>query len=169
MKKTIRYRIIHIAGICMVALLFFAAGIEANETAQLTDETIVYYVPGKKRCHLADCRRRNETMSQMTWAEARAQGLKLCSRCPGSTTAGAPKKDKKDEVAQPSTTVQTNGPVVYYVPGKKRCHREGCRRISSDMQTMSLSEAKEKGLPFCSKCPAADEEEGTEKTGLPTP
>jgi hypothetical protein len=77
----------------------------------------------------------------------------LCSRCPGSTTPAAPKKDKDSGVSQSSEAAQADGPVVYYVPGKKRCHLKGCKRISADMTTMPQAEAKAKGLPFCSKCP----------------
>jgi hypothetical protein len=50
---------------------------------------------------------------------------------------------------------------VYYVEGKKRVHREGCRRLTTDpkilatMTKMTLAEAEEKGLPLCSRCPAS--------------
>lgn len=152
MKKTIGYSIIKSAGICMAAILFLAPGFEAS-AQDLPDDTIVYYVPGKERCHLADCKRRNEGMSTMTWAEAKAKGLPLCSRCPGSTTSAGEKKEKKEQVAQSSAAAPAEGPIVYYTPGNKRCHLAGCKRISADMSTMPLAEAKAKGLPFCSKCP----------------
>lgn len=156
MKKKISYNIMNITGICMAALLLLAVGIEADEMAQITDDTIVYYTPGKQRCHLADCKRRSEGMSTMTWAEAKAKNLPLCSRCPGSTTPAAPKKTKKPKtsaVSQSSATAQAGEVMVYYVPGKKRCHLAGCKRRTEGMSTMTLAEAKAKGLSLCSKCP----------------
>jgi len=129
MKKTIGYNIFRVACIGITTLLLLAIGIEAQETAQLTDDTIVYYTPGKKRCHLADCKRCEAGMATMTWAEAKAKGLPLCSKCPSSET------------------------FVYYMPGKKRCHLADCKRRKEGMAIMKLSEAKTKGLPLCSKCP----------------
>lgn len=65
-------------------------------TAQVTHapNTPVYQVPGKNRVHVDGCRRLSKDpaerakMIKMTLAEAEAQGLQLCSRCPGSTTEG---------------------------------------------------------------------------------
>lgn len=131
MKKKISSRIINIACVCMAALFVFAIALEAKETAQLTDDTIVYYTPNKNRCHLADCKRCEAGMATMTWAEAKAKGLPLCSKCPSSET------------------------FVYYTPGKKRCHLAGCKRRNEGMAIMTLTEAKEKGLPLCSKCPVS--------------
>ncbi|MEM0926993.1 MAG: sulfatase-like hydrolase/transferase, partial [Planctomycetota bacterium] len=50
---------------------------------------------------------------------------------------------------------------VYHEPGKKRFHREGCRRLTSDrklraaMTKMTLAEAEAQGLPLCSRCPGS--------------
>ncbi|PXA03523.1 hypothetical protein DDZ13_11100 [Coraliomargarita sinensis] len=58
-------------------------------------ETTVYQAAEKKRAHLEDCRRYQRMsdeaqakMVAMTFAQAKAKGLPLCSRCPGSTTPG---------------------------------------------------------------------------------
>jgi hypothetical protein len=63
-----------------------AASLTAND---LTPDTIVYF-SGKKRVHLQGCPRYKSadpsSFTTMTWAEAQAKGLSLCSRCPGSTT-----------------------------------------------------------------------------------
>jgi len=62
--------------------------------AKLTGETTVYHEEGKQRVHVEGCRRLATdpkilaTMTKMTLAEAEEEGLKLCSRCPGSTTPG---------------------------------------------------------------------------------
>lgn len=60
--------------------------------ADIPGDTTVYSIAGKKRVHIVGCRRLttdpNELalMRKMTYAEALAEGLPLCSRCPGSTT-----------------------------------------------------------------------------------
>ena len=62
--------------------------------AKLSGETTVYHEEGKQRVHVDGCRRLTTdpkilaTMTKMTLAEAEEKGLKLCSRCPGSTTPG---------------------------------------------------------------------------------
>ena len=94
-------------------------------------------------------------MQTMTWAEAKAKNLPLCSRCPGSTTPKAPKKPKKEEATQAGAAAQAGEIMVYYVPGKKRCHLSDCKRRSEGMSTMTLTEAKAQGLPLCSKCPGS--------------
>jgi len=58
------------------------------------DDATVYYNEGKKRVHIVGCRRlptdpkQLEKFTTMTYAQAKAKGLPLCSRCPGSTTHG---------------------------------------------------------------------------------
>ena len=65
----------------------------------LPGDTTVYHAEGKKRVHVKACRRLTTdpkvlaTMTKMTLAEAKARGLPLCSRCPGSTTPGKGKKE----------------------------------------------------------------------------
>lgn len=67
---------------------------EAPEEAKPAGDTVVYHAEGKRRVHVEGCRRLTRdpqilaTMTRMTLAEAAAKGLPLCSRCPGSTTAG---------------------------------------------------------------------------------
>jgi hypothetical protein len=68
--------------------------------AEPRGETPVFQEPGKKRVHVDGCRRLTKDpaeragMTQMTLAEAKAKGLELCSRCPGSTTSG--KKEQEN-------------------------------------------------------------------------
>ena len=51
--------------------------------------------------------------------------------------------------------------LVYHAKGKKRVHVKGCPRLTTDpaalagMETMTLAEAEEKGLPLCSRCPGS--------------
>ena len=51
--------------------------------------------------------------------------------------------------------------MVYHEEGKKRVQREGCRRLTTDprilatITKMTLTEAEEKGLPLCSRCPGS--------------
>lgn len=143
----------------MAALLFLAPGFEANGQ-ELSGDTTVYWRLGKTRCHVEGCKRlpKDPTelaeMTKTTWAEAKALGLQLCSKCPGSTTEGRKTEDKKDTSSVSDEVAQAEGPLVYWAPGKKKCHVEGCKRIEADMITIPLTEAKEKGLSFCSKCPA---------------
>jgi hypothetical protein len=61
-------------------------------------------------------------------------------------------------VAQATDTDDTT---VYWA-GKKRVHVKDCRRMPSDpaeitaMTKMTLTEAEEKGLALCSRCPGSD-------------
>jgi hypothetical protein len=62
--------------------------------AKLPGDTPVFSVGGKGRVHVEGCRRLSNDpaerakMTKMTLAEAEANGLPLCSRCPGSNTQG---------------------------------------------------------------------------------
>lgn len=65
--------------------------------AEPSDTATVYLLPGKKRIHVPECRRykrlgeeEKATAESMTYGEAKAKGLALCTRCPGTTTAKAP-------------------------------------------------------------------------------
>jgi hypothetical protein len=57
-------------------------------------DATVYWDGKGKRCHIAGCPRLTKDpaelakMQKLTLAEAEAKGIPLCSRCPGSTTAG---------------------------------------------------------------------------------
>jgi hypothetical protein len=78
------------------ALLFQATRAEPPE------ETTVYHVSGKNRVHVEGCKRLTKDraeraqMTTMTLAEAKAKGLELCSRCPGSTTPGRGNPEEDD-------------------------------------------------------------------------
>jgi hypothetical protein len=60
--------------------------------AEPAGETTVFHVAGRDRVHLENCRRLTKDpvelakLAKMTLAEAKTQGLLLCSKCPGSTT-----------------------------------------------------------------------------------
>ena len=68
--------------------------------AEPSGKASVFHELGKKRVHVEGCRRLTQDpaelakLSRMTLAEAKAQGLGLCSRCPGSSTPG---KDNPEE------------------------------------------------------------------------
>ncbi len=129
--------------------------------AQTAADTKVYYAEGKKRVHVADCKRyqaftleQKNAMVSMTFAEAEAKELPLCSRCPGSTT---PRDSESEAATLPKGVGDTT---VYYAEGKKRVHIAACKRyqLLSDeeraaMVSMTLGEADAKGLPPCSRCP----------------
>lgn len=136
------------------------------QAAPPSGDTTVYQVPGKKRSHVDGCRRLSNDpaerakMNTMTLAEAEAKGLPLCSRCPGSTTAG--RGNPAPQPAQVQTPATQPGQIqVFHAPGKKRVHVEGCRRLTKDpeerakMTVMTMAEAEAKGLPLCSRCPGS--------------
>jgi hypothetical protein len=60
--------------------------------ADPSGETTVFHVAGKGRVHVEKCRRLSKDpaelakLAKMTLAEAKTNGLLLCSKCPGSTT-----------------------------------------------------------------------------------
>ncbi|RMD75487.1 MAG: hypothetical protein D6820_14640, partial [Lentisphaerae bacterium] len=68
----------------------------------VSDTTAVYWEKGKKTVHVNGCPRLSEDLRKtnklvkMTLGEARARGLRLCSRCPGNTMAAAMNKDNND-------------------------------------------------------------------------
>lgn len=82
--------------VAAVAALFLG-----SSHAELSQKTAVYHHAGKKRVHVESCRRLTQDpaerakLEKMTLAEARAKGLELCSRCPGSSTPvkGSPEGD----------------------------------------------------------------------------
>lgn len=134
--------------------------------AATPDQPTVFHVEGKNRVHVDGCRRlttdpaERAKLAQMTLAEAKAKGLELCSKCPGSTTPGRneavvtpPTPPKEDKEKKDST--------VYQVTGKNRVHVDGCRRLTKDpaerakLTKMTLAEAKAKGLELCSRCPGS--------------
>lgn len=138
--------------------------------AQVDDSTTVYYQQGKKRVHVADCPRYKKSdtslFTTMTLGEAKAKGLSLCSRCPGSATP------KGVEKAAPATPKQAAAPkqaatpapdlapdtIVYY-SGKRRVHVASCPRYKREdpttFTTMTWAEAQAKGLTLCSRCPGS--------------
>ena len=127
----------------------------------IAPDTIVYADGSGNRVHVADCIRmptdsmERAFMTKLIYAEAIAQGYKLCSSCPGSTTPKDERESKPREKKAPTKIVYTN-------EGGKRCHVEGCPRMPSDpkeraaMIGMPLEEAKAKGLEPCSKCPVSE-------------
>ena len=92
------------SGMAVLGLSFVGtvllAGLQAAEKP--SDDTVVYYMEGQKRVHVANCRRfpkdpaERAKFKQMTLKEAEEKGLPLCSKCPGSTTPGKPKDKDKD-------------------------------------------------------------------------
>jgi hypothetical protein len=60
---------------------------DANTAVALEENTKVYWA-GKKRVHVAICRRvptdpdKRKDLELITWAEAQDKGLETCSRCP---------------------------------------------------------------------------------------
>lgn len=171
MQKLIDRRIVTVVN-ALTLLLLLAPGIGAEET-KVPGDTIVYRAEGKKRVHVVGCRRLTKDpeelakMEKMTLAEAEAKGWPLCSRCPGSTTPGKGNPEpqvKPDPEGAAAGAVEGELPddtVVYHAKGKKRVHVVGCRRLTTDpeelakMEKMTLAEAKEKGLPLCSRCPGS--------------
>lgn len=126
--------------LCLCSILVWPAGIRAAEGPPSGD-TIVYHAPGKNRVHVAGCSRLTKDpaelakMSKMTRAEAEAQGLPLCSRCPGSETAGKgnPQADPDlpeswvkpapDKIAQHKFVPSPLSPLVSVGPDGKLVYR----------------------------------------------
>lgn len=131
--------------------------------AEPSDKATVYQEAGKNRVHMDGCRRLTPDEAErakhlkMTLAEAKAKGLELCSKCPGSRTPG----DDEAEEPQPKEDKEKKDPTVYQEVGKNRVHVDGCRRLTDDpaerakLAKMTLAEAKAKGLELCSKCPGS--------------
>lgn len=127
------------------------------------DDTTVYHYDGKARVHLLGCKRLTSdpkelaTLTKMTLGEAKKKGLPPCSRCPVDQ---APATEPKEEPEAESPVGDDQA--VYQVQGKKRVHRIGCRRLTSDptelaaLTKMTLAEAEKKGLPLCSRCPGSN-------------
>lgn len=131
-----------------------------DQTGQdIPDSETAYHIKGKKRVHVVGCRRLttdpNElaTLTQMTVGQAKAKGLPPCSRC---LTDYAPAKKPKATGEPPA-----GDKFVYQIDDKKRVHRIGCKRLTTDpkelakLKKMTLDEAEAKGLPLCSRCPGS--------------
>ncbi|HAV13755.1 MAG TPA: hypothetical protein DCX06_09760 [Opitutae bacterium] len=146
-----------------------AAAASADANTEISDDTQVYW-SGKKRVHFKDCRRMPTDpaeiagMTQMTHAQALAQGLETCSRCPGAlsaagagTTATAPKSATASVSAGANAGISSD--TLVYWTGKKRVHFKDCRRMPTDpeeiaaMKQMTYAEALAQGLETCSRCP----------------
>jgi hypothetical protein len=85
--------------LCRASLSLFVLLLSSLLQAQT-----VYHESGKKRVHVAECRRYKRLdnaskagMTTMSLNEAKAKGLSLCSRCPGSDTEGKNKKETGPE------------------------------------------------------------------------
>jgi len=166
MKTTPRRAATSFALAILCALIFAPAG---TAQAKPADDATVYY-GGKKRVHITGCRRLTKDpaelakMTKMTYQEAQAKGLPLCSKCPGSTT---------DRNKPGSGSQATHGPdtTVYGGPNGKRVHVVGCRRLTKDpaelakMLKMTLAEAEAKGRPLCSKCPGSTTDQNKPASG----
>jgi hypothetical protein len=179
--------------------LFLIFGLPSG-SAEPADDTIVYHSSGKKRVHLPECRRYQQltdtekaAMTKMTYAEAKAKNLPLCSRCPGSTTEGKgtpiPEAEKKPESAPtpapPTDSTPTTeatpageppGDTAVYWEGKRRVHLPDCvryQRLTDEekaaMTKMTYAEAKAKGLPLCSRCPGSTTDKATAPATPATP
>ncbi len=92
MKTTSRF-IIRNLTLPALFILLSVFGLQATIVGQYNDTTV--YWGGAKRVHVADCIRyqslrpeQKASMKEMTLAEARAQGLELCSRCPVNKLSG---------------------------------------------------------------------------------
>lgn len=92
-KKTVIHPL-HSGLLIVVALMAF--GVQ-SVLAQPTDATVVFFQEGKKRCHVADCKRYKKEdptqFTQTTYKEAKGKGLELCSKCPGSPLAEKAKEE----------------------------------------------------------------------------
>jgi hypothetical protein len=81
---------------CVVALTL------QTTRADVPGDITVYHLPDKNRGHVEGCRRltndptERAKMTRMTLAEAKAKGLELCSRCPGSTPPGKANPEESD-------------------------------------------------------------------------
>lgn len=74
-------------------------------------------------------------------------------------------KKRADPKAPSDPSGETSGipddTIVFYPPGKKRVHLEGCRRLADDRRgliKMTLAKARQKGLPPCSRRPGSSTE-----------
>ena len=92
-----------------MTLLVFAVGLGFQTSlAEPSAETAVFQETGKMRVHVEGCRRltndpaERAKLAKMMFAEAKAKGLELCSRCPGSTTTG--KGNPADETEESGAT-----------------------------------------------------------------
>lgn len=77
--------------ICAAFILSVAYAVQPASGETKLDEITVYHAEGKNRVHVKACKRLTgdlATFTKMTLKEAEAKGLQLCSKCPGSTTAG---------------------------------------------------------------------------------
>jgi uncharacterized protein (UPF0335 family) len=140
----------------------FALGLQTIH-AQPADNATVYHAPGKPRVHVEECKRLTKDpaelakLAKMNFAEAKAKGLEICSKCP----AGAAPKPNQSEENKPQEASGEKEMMVYQPVGMKRVHVEECKRLTKDPAElakhtkMTLAEAKAKGLQTCSKCPGS--------------
>jgi hypothetical protein len=89
-----------IRAVILPLIVFLLSGPEVA-AGKPSGDTTVYHAKGKGRVHVAECRRykrlsdkEKAAMTEMTLEEAEKKGLPLCSRCPGSTTAGKGNPEK---------------------------------------------------------------------------
>ena len=94
----------------------------AADDAKHADDTTVYHAEGARRVHVEGCRRLTSTkeMTKMTLAEARAKGLPLCSRCPGTTTPRKANPADSDTDTQKPATAPTQAPILLWPADPER-------------------------------------------------
>ena len=129
-----------------------------SATAEPAGDAKVYW-DGGKRGHIDGCSRLPKDSAELakmktaTYAEMKAGGALLCSKCPGSTTAG--KGGAEKETSEPADDTKV------YWDGGKRGHVDGCRRLPQDpaelakMKTSTYGEMKKGGALLCSRCPGS--------------
>lgn len=140
--------------------------------SNIPDSETAYHKTGKGRVHVVGCRRLTSdpkelaAMNQMTVGQFKAKGLTPCSRCvtdykPSSTPTPAPKPDAEPKADSKPPAGEV---LVYQINGKQRVHVVGCRRLTTDpdelakLTSMTLTQAKAKGLVLCSRCPGSTTE-----------
>lgn len=75
----------------LLAVLFSIFGSAQLAFAEAPSDDTVVFDQGKKRVHVAECRRYKKAdatlFTQTTYGKAKAEGKDLCSKCPGSPNA----------------------------------------------------------------------------------
>lgn len=111
-------RMLHLSLLLAIALLPLQAG-------DVPRNTTVYREGSKARVHVKACRRYKSKdpgiFTSMKYSEAEAKGIPLCSRCPGSTTAGKGNPD----ATQGQAYLNAGRTVGTGTPGKT-VHRPVC-------------------------------------------
>ena len=121
--------------VCTALSLNFAANGQDN-AHQAADDTVVYYIAGKKRFHAEGCPRLEyarqhtpDSITQITYKQGLAKGLLYCSRCPVDDANKAERGDgggAGDEEAAGGVTVHTDvttGPFVSMGPDGRLVYR----------------------------------------------